>query len=481
MKVRTRLVLAFGYILLTVIVALTVPLAFNLRQRTISDIESEAKLTAQTIAAGIDAETLSDPRRLDLLVGRYADQTDDRVIVTDADGIVVADSDGEDVGQDYANGLRPEFARPLDPSAPAADARIRFSRTEGADILVAAAPIFDGGLIGAVRITQNVQEVTDAVRSTTLGLIAVGLAGLLAGLVIAFALAGSLSRPLTRLAATAHRLGRGDLRARVGDVGGASEIEDLASSFDEMADRVERSVVAQREFVANASHQLRTPLTGMKLRLEAASADAPPDVHRQLDAADDEVDRLADIVDRMLVSARRLETGERRAETDLARAAARALDRWGERAAASDCVIDLEVGPAAAQADPADIDQILDNLLDNAIRYAPGPIRIGSGVDQGRAALWIRDHGPGIHPADRERVAERFFRGPGAPEGGSGLGLAIVRELAEGNGGAIEVRGAEDGGTVVEVRFRPANPSLPDPGDGNVIVGAPAARDAAAP
>jgi signal transduction histidine kinase len=480
-KVRGRLVLAFGYILITVIVALTVPLAFNLRQRTIDEIESQAKLTAQTIAAGIGAEMLHSPRRLDRLVDQYAAQTGDRVIVTDADGIVLADSDGEDVGQDYANGLRPELTSALDPAAPTADALIRFSRTAGADILVAAAPILDEGLVGAVRITQNVQDVTDAVRSTTIGLIAVGLAGLLAGLVIAFALAGSLSRPLTRLAATAHRLGRGDLQARVGDVGGASEIEDLAHSFDEMADRVERSVVAQREFVANASHQLRTPLTGMKLRLEAASADAPPDVRRQLDAADDEVDRLAAIVDRLLVNARRIEAGDRAAEADLARVAGRALERWRDRAATASCALELEAGSAVAMADPTDVDQIVDNLLENAIRYAPGPIVIGSGVHEARAAVWVRDHGPGIPAPDRERVTERFYRGAGAPEGGSGLGLAIARDLAESNGGALEVRGAEDGGTIAEVRFRLADAPPREPSDGNGAAHAPADRSRATP
>jgi signal transduction histidine kinase len=335
--------------------------------------------------------------------------------------------------------------------------------------------------VGAVRITQNVQDVTDAVRSTTIGLIAVGLAGLLAGLVIAFALAGSLSRPLTRLAATAHRLGRGDLGARVGDVGGASEIEDLGHSFDEMADRLERSVVAQREFVANASHQLRTPLTGMKLRLEAASTDAPPELRRQLDAADAEVDRLAAIVDRLLVSARRIEAGERVADADLARAAGRALDRWRDRATTASCALELEAGSAVAMADPTDVDQILDNLLENAIRYAPGPITIGSGVHEARAALWVRDHGAGIAPSDRERVTERFYRGSGAPDGGSGLGLAIVRDLAEGNGGALEVRGAEGRGTVVEVRFRLADAPRPDRSDRNGAVNAAADRSPAAP
>jgi two-component system sensor histidine kinase TctE len=132
-------------------------------------------------------------------------------------------------------------------------------------------------------------------------------------------------------------------------------------------------------------------------------------------------------------------------------------------------------------ADPTDVDQILDNLLENAIRYAPGPIAIGSGVHEARAALWVRDHGPGIPAGDRNRITERFYRGAGAPEGGSGLGLAIVRDLVEGSGGALEVRDAEGGGTLVEVRFRLAVAPPADPRGGNGAVNAPADPSPATP
>ena len=142
--------------------------------------------------------------------------------------------------------------------------------------MATAVPIQDEQrLVGAVRITRSVQQANDNVRNVTLGLAAIGIAALVAGMLLAFGLAGSLSRPLTRLAAAARRLGDGDLSARAGDVSGASEVEELGQSFDEMADRLERSAQAQREFVANASHQLRTPLTAMKLRLEGAIAEAP--------------------------------------------------------------------------------------------------------------------------------------------------------------------------------------------------------------
>ena len=265
-----------------------------------------------------------------------AERSGARVIVIDAEGIVVADSGlviggvkTTAVGQNYNEPGRPEIVQALGQGD--STSVVRPSADLGQDIMATAVPILseDGSqIVGAVRITQDVQDVTDSVRRTTVGLLAIGAAGLVAGLLLAFGLAGSLSRPLTRLAAAARRLGSGDLSARAEDVGGAREIEALGRSFDQMADRLERTVRAQREFVANASHQLRTPLTGMKLRLESAIAEATgDDLRRQLQAADREVDRLSEIVDRLLEMSREIEEGEP-THVDLDDAIARALARW---------------------------------------------------------------------------------------------------------------------------------------------------------
>jgi signal transduction histidine kinase len=309
-------------------------------------------------------------------------------------------------------------------------------------------------LLGAVRITRNVQQVNDNVRNVTLGLAAIGVAALVAGLVIAFALAGSLSRPLTRLAGTARRLGDGDLSSRVGDVsGGGDEVEELGQSFDEMADRVERTVQAQREFVANASHQLRTPLTAMKLRLEGAIAEASdPQVRQQLEAADREVDRLSEIVDRLLVMAREIEEGTV-SSVDVAEAVNRAVARWNDRASERRSSIVGQAEPGSARVDPTDLDQILDNLLDNATTYAPGEVKVRSGRSNGRVFVAVEDRGQGIAPQDLPRVTERFYRGREVPSGGSGLGLAIARQLAEKWGGTLNVESTVGEGTRIEVRL----------------------------
>jgi signal transduction histidine kinase len=299
-------------------------------------------------------------------------------------------------------------------------------------------------------------EVQNRVRRVIAGLAIIGLAALCAGLIVAFALAGSFSRPLTKLAAVAKRLGGGDLSARAETSQGASEIVQLARSFDDMADRLEATVKAQREFVANASHQLRTPLTGMKLRIEAAMAGNPSEeVRRQLEAADNEVDRLAGIVNRLLVMARRIEEGGP-SEIDLDDVVHRALERWDERASRQGATLTARGEGGRALGEAADVDQILDNLIDNAVAYAPGPVVIETGRADGRAFLAVEDVGPGIAADERHRVTDRFFRGRTAPKGGTGLGLAIVRELAEKWGGTVVVEPADGGGTRIEVRLNVA-------------------------
>jgi len=446
---RTRLVWSITYILLAVIVALAIPLAINLSRRGTSELASDTLITAQTLAAYVGAENIDKPAALARITAAAPDSIE-RIVITDLSGIAIYDSTDESTGENFANGLRPEIDAALrgDPNA-----EIRYSASDGHDNLYAAAPIIDEQIVGSIRLTRDAQEVTEAVRRTWLGLVLVGAAGLIAGIVIAYGLASSLTKPLQQLTDAAHDLGEGDLSSRVGDIQGSAEVHELAGSFDEMAERLERTVRAQREFVANASHQLRTPLTGMKLRLESVHGltdDA--DMRRQLDAADAEVDRLSQIVDRLLVMARHIEEGAA-SRVELSQAASEAVTRWSERAEQLDSTLTSSGTGGTAHADPTDVDQIMDNLLDNAIAYAPGPIEISFGATDGRAWIAVRDQGPGIPAPERASVTERFYRGAGAPAGGSGLGLAIARELADKWGGTLSVVDAEGGGTQISASF----------------------------
>ncbi|MDP8957025.1 MAG: HAMP domain-containing histidine kinase, partial [Actinomycetota bacterium] len=370
MKVRTRLLIAFAYILLAVIVALEVPLALNLNRRALAELQAQALAQAQ--AVGQSLESTIGPRRLrrDIqrivqnLVAHLASDREIRVIVTDGTGRLLADSAGTGrLGESYES--RPEIDQVLQRRAPVQT--VRFSDELGQRILATAVPILQQDrVVGTLRITQGLDSVGAEVRRTMIGLIAVGLAGLFAGLVIAWAMAGSLSRPLSRLARAAHRFGEGDLSAR-SNVRGGGEIGEVAETFDAMADRLEANVRAQREFVANASHQLRTPLTGLKLRLEAARSRAEgSEVAPTLEAAEREADRLAGIVDRLLVLARRAEKGETAPSSNLDDAAHAAAERWEERARVTGASISVVGDGGWVGTRREDVDQIFDNLVHNA-------------------------------------------------------------------------------------------------------------------
>ena len=464
MKVRTRLVAAFAYVTVTIIVALTIPLAISLDRRARTELERENLIRATTIAQAIGAENLAPARRAALanLVADAAQKADGRVIVVDGGGRLIADSQGRATGQPYATPERPELVSALQDQPTSV---IRFSQDLGVNIMATAVPIIDEtrtgqtSIAGAVRITRSMDQVDATVHRVTLAVMGIGLAGLAVGLILAVALSTSLARPLRRLADVALRFGSGDLTVRAGDIRGPDEVEELATSFDQMADRVEGTVQAQREFVGNASHQLRTPLTGMKLRIEAArAATDDPDLRAELLAADDEVDRLAAIVDRLLATASRAEAGPHE-DVDLRELANAAAERWRApaRKADSELVVDGPHGRALAH--PEDVDQILDNLLGNALAYAPGRVELTTATENGRVSLSVRDHGGGVAPHELPHVTERFFRGAGQRTSGSGLGLAIVRELAERDDGSVEISDAPGGGTRVEVSFPSAGPS----------------------
>jgi len=237
----------------------------------------------------------------------------------------------------------------------------------------------------------------------------------------------------------------------------------LAESFNSMATALASNIIAQQDFVANASHQLRTPLTGMRLRLEAIEGEGGF-AGEQAAKAEAELDRLASLVQDLLRIARASTMEEATGRT--VEASVRATDavaRWSGPAVDAGKTLVLEdAGRGAVWADPADLDHVLDNLIENAIRYAPAGARIGvsSGSRNGRVFLRVHDDGPGIPPEERDRVFERFYRGSSGRQSGpgTGLGLAIVFELVRRWDGDVRI---EDGaGAGFEASF-PAVPTLP--------------------
>jgi signal transduction histidine kinase len=274
------------------------------------------------------------------------------------------------------------------------------------------------------------------------------------GLGVAWLLANSLSKPLRSLAGTARRVEGGDLEARAEEIGPAEQRE-VATAFNDMTDRLGTVLAAQREFVANASHQLRTPLTGLRLRLESARAKSGPDAGPELEAAEREVERLARLLSSLLTLAREGDRPGPSRPVSLARAAERAQERWTASAEQEGRTLELVGdGDATIAASEEDLAILLDNLIENALRYSPSRVEVDWGRDGSEAWLAVLDEGPGLAPGEETQLFERFARGSaGHTRSGTGLGLAIVDTLARRWRGRAALANRPDGGTRAEVRF----------------------------
>jgi two-component system, OmpR family, sensor kinase len=440
---------------LLALIALGVPLAVSLRDRIDSEVRGQARSQADVVAAS-SSELLRPARRpaLQRLVHVSAASVRGRVIVVDGRGRLIADSASAPSGRSYAS--RPEIRTALRGRA---EQITRNSRTLGADILATAVPVLEHGRPhGAVRVTQSVAAVSRAVKTSILDLAALAGVVLLLALIVAALIAQQIARPIRRLDRAARSVAGGDLDATVA-VEGSTEQRSLARTFNEMTQRVKRLLRVQQDFVADASHQLRTPLTGLRLRLEGLADRFRGDdrVAGELEAAMEEIDRLSLIVDELLILSRAGEhelPGER---IELADAANRAAERW--QGAARERAIGLEVGSADGAgvvwcARP-DLDRSIDALLENALRYSPtgSTVTIEVGADR----IEVLDEGPGLEPGEEEAVFDRFRRGSAGRRGpsGTGLGLPIARELTRQWDGEVTLAVREGGGIRAAISFVP--------------------------
>jgi signal transduction histidine kinase len=454
MSLRLRLLAAFAYVLLLIIVAFEVPLALNLARRIDAEVRNDAASQAFVVAAGASGR-MDDPARLQRLARSAAADLGARVIIVNRRGVVRADSGRTGLGLSYAD--RPEVGAAL---AGRTDQGERRSDTLDEDLLYTAVPVTnEGQTVGAVRVTQSVDEVDRRVWRSVLALTAIGLSALLLGLALAWFLAGTLSKPLRNLARTARRVEEGDLEARA-EVEGPSEQREVAHAFNDMTERLGVVLAAQREFVANASHQLRTPLTGLRLRLESAAAKADSaELERELAAAEEEVERLSRLLSALLTLAREGQAPVPGRAVSLADAAERAHERWAGRAEQRDHELVLADGDglATACASEDDVAIMLDNLIENALHYSPSrtAVTVEWGKDGREAYLAVLDEGPGIAPGEEQALFDRFARGSAGKSGpgGTGLGLAIVQALAHRWRGRASLATRPEGGTRAEVRL----------------------------
>ncbi len=455
-----RLLLGYLAVTLLVLVVLEVPLAItyarNERQNLTAKVERDAVTMASLAEDALERNARRDLPPLQRIAEEYRADTEGRVVVVDRRGRALLDTSPEfDEGRDFST--RPELARAL---AGEVATGTRSSETLGTNLLYVAVPVASRGEIhGAVRITYPTSAVDARIRRYWLVLLAIALVVLAAAAVVGLALARSITKPLRDVERTAAEVGRGNLDARA-RTAGPPEVRDLGRVFNETAAKLQSLLHSQEAFVADASHQLRTPLTALRLRLENLERDVGPHGRDSLEGALAEVERLSRLVEGLLALARSDAADEPSAPIDAGALVRSRTDAWS--AFADERGVRLETsadGGAIVRAAPARVEQVLDNLLANALEVTPegGTIRVGTSRSGPWVELHVIDEGPGLTAAERERAFDRFWRGGGSGDG-SGLGLAIVKRLVSADDGQVELRAAETGGIDAVVRLRPSEP-----------------------
>jgi signal transduction histidine kinase len=334
--------------------------------------------------------------------------------------------------------------------------------------IIAAIPVFQEGeqtgpVVGAVVVARSTNSLESNIVALWVILGTISALAMIAAAVLAFGLARWVSRPLKGLDAAARRLADGDLAIRTVVGSGPPELRRLGTTFNTMAGRLEALVHGNRAVIADVSHQLRTPLAALRLRLDLLAADAAqsdPATSHELAGALDELARLSRLVDGLLAVARAENVVPVPVAVDIAELARERVVAWHPVADDRSIVLTATSAGATSSADASvlawigegHLEQILDNLIANSLEaLSPGQgVIVTSAATPTGARITVRDHGPGMSAEDRARAFLRF--GTSSPNG-TGLGLAIVHRLTTSNGGTASLTETPGGGLTITLDF----------------------------
>jgi signal transduction histidine kinase len=437
-----------------VLVAHDVPLALHLSQIERDRLTTAIERDAFTIGGKITPTlTLEDPERrsaIDAVLDEYLQTKSGTIVVVDSNGYLLSSTDlSVTPGTDYVG--RPEIATALlgDPSS-----GTRLSNTLGGDLVYVAVPVLSGAeVLGAVRITFPKSVLDQSVRDQLQGLLLAASVSIAMAIVVALVFARTVSKPLDKLRVTTDVLASGDLTATALEEG-PGETRQLARSFNAMAKRLGGLIDRQRAFAGDASHQLRTPLTALRLRLEQAGeliTSAPEQAQIHIDEALNETDRLTQLTEQLLRLARAEGAVLEKEIIDVSEIVRDRAQEWQYLADEHDVKIIVQAPDILMMyTNQLAVREIIDNYMDNALEVAPPKSQITltvlALVDS--VEIVVSDSGRGMSPQQRERAFDRFWRADvdSNRRTGSGLGLAIVAQLAQASGLRVELRESSTGG-----------------------------------
>lgn len=457
---KIRLIGALVSVAFLILVVFSIPLASFVatveRERLVTALERDAFMLAGHAKETLNTTAGAVLPSLQPFIEEYAIASRARIVVTNAAGLSIASSDPSVlIGTDFTN--RPEVVKALT-GVPAVGERK--SATLGETLVFVAVPVLLGdSVLGVVRLSNPKSQIDEEVRNRVIGIVVAGLFTLLAAVGIAIPLALTIARPITKLTRRTERLADGDFSVRADDATGPPEVRELSRSFNAMAGRLGLVIENQRHFASAASHQLRTPLTALRLRLEQAQELVPPDASvlaDTLDASRAEADRLQEMVEQLLALARLDGGSTATMSVNASEIARNRIEMWESLAAERGVRISGRIAEHASCAviDGA-LEQIVDNYIDNALTVAPEGSEIVVSVvrSENHVVIDVIDAGPGLQPEQRDKAFERFWRGAATTNSaGTGLGLAIVLQLATASGGTAELLPRTDGSSGLVAR-----------------------------
>lgn len=461
---KWRLLAAFTGLIALVLLAQDVPLSSYLRDierdRLLASLERDAFILAGASEDHLSGETTGGTTTdLQSTVALYAAQdVGRRVVIVDTAATVVASSDPSDRPGELFD--RPEIATALTGTPASGE---RDSQTAGKLVYVAVPVLSGGRTVGAVRITYAASVIDHRAGEKARGLLVVGIISLTGAALAAIFIANGITSPIRRLQRSTERLAAGDFSERA-VVEGPAEIRSLARSFNSMTEQIDGLLEQQRSFAGDASHQLRTPLTALRLQLERAAAmvdDHPEAAKERIEAAGQETERLQRLVEGLLMIARSEGTAPETVRVDVTALVRERSEVWAPFAEERGIRL-LTSAPdgLTAMAVPNALEQIVDNYVDNALGVASAgdTITIVAGRDHRSVSVHVVDEGPGMRPEHLAHAFDRFWRAPDAPHGGSGIGLAVVHHLAQLSGGTVDLRNRTDRSGVDASVVLPAAP-----------------------
>ena len=457
---RTRLLIGFILFAVLATALLLVPIGFTLdahdNATTLGTLRRDTRALATLLANDIVHHNFAQARKL---AKSYAHSTGRQVLVTDNHGTLLASETKQTIDAALlaiVNQVEKVQLYGVTPSTPQESPQYYVAMS----LPIAAVTVGNGSITDVkLIVTYPVKIVTKAIRSDWRNLALIGVLMLVVACLLGVVISSSLVRPLRRIGRAVDAIGNGELDVRVPDAEGPTELRRLAQGINATTARLITLLEAQRTFVEDASHQLRTPLTALQLHLENLQTGNDVNISEDVASVLSEVGRLSRLVDSLLSLARNESRNPILVSLPVSDLINERVDYW--RPLAEEHGLEL-TGQVPNDITIVGIDgvleQILDNLLSNAFDATPrgGMIRVVVARVGSKVELHVIDNGVGLSADERALAIRRFWRGRNSDVEGSGLGLAIVDQLVRLSGGSMELREAASGGIDSTVTLRGA-------------------------